>query len=329
MSLRPLLIGLAFALATHPAAAQLGADAQRDFTEYENFAPHRAFVVSQDGRATWWAGARGADPAGAVERALKACTEANRPECRLHAVNNVPISPGGDWQSLAPPRLPEIGRLRAQPFWRNQGPSTAAGLIVWSHGYLLGADATTSAPQPWVGRFTRAGYDLYRFDREYINNWPNDASQLAEAVRAAKAMGYRRVLLTGQSAGGWASVAATMRGAPVDGVVAIAPAHHGTTKNMRDTTIARSDWQQLVRGIKRGRRVAVVNFKDDDYDVGGRMKDASDAFAAAGVEGLVLDEPAGHKGHGAGNSFPFARQYRDCLFAFIETGARQGPCAGP
>jgi len=139
-------------------------------------------------------------------------------------------------------------------------------------------------------------------------------------------MGYRRVLLAGQSAGGWVSLAATMRGAPVDGVIAVASAHHGELKDMRDPSIARSEWQRIVRGIKPGPRLVVVNFAEDTYDVGGRMDDALAAFAQNGVQADVIANPEGFKGHSAGNGITFARKFCACIQAFIETGSKQPPC---
>lgn len=84
--------------------------------------------------------------------------------------------------------MPAIGRLRPQPFWDNKGPRVAAGLIVSSHGYMSGRDGTNQAPQGRVANVTRQGYDLYRFDREWIRDWAGDATRLAEAVRQARAM---------------------------------------------------------------------------------------------------------------------------------------------
>lgn len=307
-------------------AQQLNAEAAKGFADYQNFAPQRALALSPEGKSFWWAGASGVDPTIAADGALKRCEEATKARCAVYAVNNVVLA-GRDWKSATPPPSAPIGRLRAQPWWQNRGPQAAAGLIVWSHGYMSGKDATGSAPQPHVGRFTAAGYDLYRFDREWIRDWPGDATALADAVRQAKTMGYRRVVLAGQSAGGWASMAATMRGAPVDGVISVAAAHHGYVKDMGDVSVARSEWQQIVRGIKPGPRLLVVNFADDIYDVGGRMADAQSAFSAAGVQAVVIDNPPGFKGHGAGNDFAFARKFGACIQAFIETGVRQPPCS--
>ena len=38
-----------------------------------------------------------------------------------------------------------------------------------------------------VTYFTTAGYDLYRFDRQYIRDWPGDATSLVDAVKQARA----------------------------------------------------------------------------------------------------------------------------------------------
>src|SRR5258705_1655861 len=111
-----------------------------------------------------------------------------------------------------------------------RGPQLATGLIVWSHGYLAGKNSAESAPQPWIGRFTRLGYDLYRFDREWIADWASDATALAAAVHKARELGYRRIVLAGQSAVAWVSLAALVRGAAVDCVISMSADHHGEGK---------------------------------------------------------------------------------------------------
>ncbi|MBV8392774.1 MAG: hypothetical protein JOY81_06290 [Alphaproteobacteria bacterium] len=316
---------VAVALAALPAAAQLKPEAQQAFENYQRLAPNRAFALSADGKSYDWAGAAGADPALAVIGVMKRCEERSKSACSLYAVNNIVLN-GRDWRESAPPPLPAIGRLRPEFYWQNKGPQAAAGLVVWSHGYMTGVDATTSAPQGQVANFTQQGYDFYRFDRQWIRDWPGDATALADAVRQAKAMGYKRVILAGQSAGAWVSLAATYRGAPVDGVIAVSPAHHGEVKDMRDISFARSEWQQIVRGIKAGPRVVVAIFKDDTYDVGGRTDDASAAFAASGVDSIVIAYPAGFVGHGAAGDRAFPLKFGTCINAFIETGARRPPC---
>lgn len=93
---------------------------------------------------------------------------------------------------------------------------------------------------------------------------------------------------------------------------------------MRDVTLASSEWQQIVRGIKHGPRLVVVNFAGDDYDVGGRMDDARAAFAASGVQALVIADPLQGPRRGGRRSFP--RKCGACINAFIEIGTHQAPC---
>jgi pimeloyl-ACP methyl ester carboxylesterase len=323
--LASLVTALAVATIAVPALAQLSANAQRSYEAYQLLAPHRAFAVAADGSPFDWAGSSGADPGKAVDGVLKLCEERSKGKCTLYAVNNVVLN-GRDWKAATPPPRPAIGRIRPEFYWDNKGPQATAGLIVWSHGYMQGVDATISAPQGQVSNFTMNGYDLYRFDRQWIRDWPGDATALVDAVRQAKSMGYRRVVLAGQSAGAWVSMAAAYRGAPVDGVISVSAAHHGEVVNMTDTTRARSEWQQVVRGIKPGPRFVVVNFKGDAYDVGGRMDDAKAAFAASGVDAVILSNPDGFNGHGAANGRPFPQKFGSCIYGFIESGTRAPPC---
>ena len=311
-----------------PLPPSFEAEAARSFADFQAFGPHRAFVTGAGGKASWVAGVGGPDPGNAVTSALKRCEERGYQPCTLHVVNNYTVT-GQPWRELVPARAadaPDIGRLRPEPYWSMRGPQLASGLIVWSHGYMAGKDSTGSTPQSWIGRFTRLGYDLYRFDREWIADWASDATALAAAVRKAREMGYRRILLAGQSAGAWVSLAALVRGAAIDGVIAIAAAHHGEVKAMPDTARARADWQHMIEALKPGPRIVLVNFADDAYDVGGRMADARTIVAKSGVDAVIIDDPAGFKGHGAASDPAFARKFGSCIQAFIETGGKRQPC---
>lgn len=322
-----LTVALAGTLAGWPAAAQLSAGTERAYETFLRLPPHRAFAVTTDGRGYGYvAGLAGPDPAAAVDKAMTSCRDVSHRACAAYAVNNVALH-GLPWQGAAPTALPTIGRLRPESFWANRGPRAAAGLIVWSHGYARGTDSEFHAPQGEVTYFTLQGYDLYRFDRKVILDWRRDAADLADAVREARAMGYRHVVLAGQSAGAWVSLAAAARSAPVDGVISVSAAHHGEVKDMRDPGFARSEWQKLVDGLRHGPRFVLVQFANDPFDVGGRMKIAAAAFVESGVQALIIDHPHGFEGHHAGAEAAFPQKFGACIDAFIETGARQQPCA--
>ncbi len=56
------------------------------------------------------------------------------------------------------------------------------------------------------------------------------------------------------------------------------------------------------------------------------MDDAKAAFAASGVDAVVISSPEGFSGHGAARDRPFPLKFGACIYAFIETGNRQPPC---
>ena len=124
-------------LVASPAAAQLSPQAKKVYADFERLGPNRAFMLSAKGEGFLWAGATGGDPGGAVERGLKYCEEQSKSACTLHTVNNIPLD-GRDWKTVAPPALPNIGRLRPQPWWQNRGPQAAAGLQGQIHQHRVG-----------------------------------------------------------------------------------------------------------------------------------------------------------------------------------------------
>lgn len=57
------------------AAPPLNSAAARSFADFQNFGPHRAFVLSPQGKPIWWAGTGGPDPGGVIAMALKRCAD--------------------------------------------------------------------------------------------------------------------------------------------------------------------------------------------------------------------------------------------------------------
>src|SRR5262245_17017741 len=96
-----LLATVAGIAAAQPAGTPLNAEAASSFSDFQNYGPHRAFVVGPDGKANWWAGAGGPDPGGAVASALKRCEERTKERCALHVVNNYTVT-NQDWRELVP-----------------------------------------------------------------------------------------------------------------------------------------------------------------------------------------------------------------------------------
>jgi len=221
-----------------------------------------------------------------------------------------------------------IGVLTAEPKNHNVGPQQAAGLVVYSHGYMSGLDHTASPTQPYVKHWWGHGYDGYRFNRRYILDPAADANTLVEAVRLARSLGYKRVVLTGQSAGAWTSIIAGSLGVQADGIIAISGSWHGKVKDQKDLTRVKSEWQRYVNAIRPGARYFIVKFLDDEYDVGGMLEAAKPIFVQHGVDAILLNYPPGFSGHHAADKNDFNGAYGKCMFKYIETGVRESPCIG-
>lgn len=228
--------------------------------------------------------------------------------------------------ALAKEGQPGFGRAISDPHFTNVGPEKAKGAFIWSHGHAPGVDSTVGKAYPIADDFFLANYDRFRFNRKYVVDWASDATELVGIVNQARAAGYKKIILAGQSAGAWISLAAVQRGAVVDGIVSLAAAHHGVTSKMRDISVAQYEWQVMIKSIRPGPRIVIVNFTADDYDVGGRGEFAKNTFAANGVQASIIDYPKGYVGHNAAKRPEFATEFSPCIIEFIETGVKKSPC---
>jgi hypothetical protein len=118
-----LVMGPAAMAGAQTTAPPLSAEATKSFADFENFGPHRAFVVGPDGKAAWWAGVGGPDPGNAVASAMRRCEERNKQGCVLYTVNNYTVT-GGEWRQLGHARhRPAAARtilVDARPAARNR-----------------------------------------------------------------------------------------------------------------------------------------------------------------------------------------------------------------
>lgn len=232
------------------------------------------------------------------------------------------------FNAFAASPAPNIGRLTPAPDVVIQGPQAAKGLIIWSHGYMPGVDATTSRTPEWIFEWPNNGYDFYRFNRKYVNSWISDARDLTNAVIEARRIGYKRIIIGGQSNGAWITLAAADNGAPVDGVIAMSPARQGNLKqNPAGIGLQSGEWDEIMQNQHAGPRFVIIIFKNDDYDAGGRIPKTRRLFAERGIDAILQDGPKSYEGHGAADTKHFANHYSKCLFSFIETGARSKNCS--
>lgn len=282
----------------------------------------------------------------AIEAAMRFCAERvkqakSNEACRLYAVNTRIVYPGHEFA------LPSLNITIGDFNFRNEyvflGPSHAKGVIVWQHGYNRRCvEARKNAAWSVVSRFNVAGWDVLRFDRDPCHDgdlaWIQ--SRLVESVPKLRQAGYRKIVLAGQSRGGWQSVEFLAKGQLtelVDGVLAFSPARHG--ENTEGARLrAPADWRRLMEGIRPKSFVFATVFFDSDPFVPEAVQQAKTARSELSDKGIrnaiiyeqdddiVLLRDGKRNGHSAASSSAFTNRYAACLIRFIETGEKTGAC---
>lgn len=283
----------------------------------------RAFAIGPGGAyAARSGGSRGEE----VERqALAACrrhTPGGEP-CTLWLRDLDIVAPGQAWAAPRPPEGLAFGDARRitlpDPRHLWWGPAAARGVLVWAHGRNAdGSDSRGTQPQAWVRHFNNAGYDVWRFDRDPAHDLTRAAAAwLREDLAALRRKGYRRVLVAGQSRGGWTALMALDTPGLAEVHIAIAPAALGEPGPEGQQRQQAALAGILAAARASAARVAVANFRDDPFD---GLPDAR-ADALRELDGrvaalLLIDRPEGILGHSVGASRAFAERYGACLFRF-------------
>jgi hypothetical protein len=346
--LRSLLLSLAVAFAPAPAAAQpdlpLLAPPDLPGLSPENRAGYARWLGQNLGRAIAFGpdGAQGAawgaaDVEAAKATALRNCQRraGGRP-CALYAVDLDIVAPGRAWSPpVRPPASVGIGSAMTweivpdqRYLWR--GPAAASGAIVFGHGRgLPDQDNRGRQPQPWVRHFNNAGYDVFRFDRHpNTDEERRAAAWLREGLAALRGLGYRAVVVSGQSRGGWNALQALSQPGLADAAIAIAPAAHGSGASLN-----LSGQTDQLRRIAReaaspAARVAFVQFALDPFsaDNDGRAAIVREVLGPRVAAVLVIDRPEGFTGHGAGGEWQFGERFGPCLLGFVTERAPRAAC---
>lgn len=217
------------------------------------------------------------------------------------------------------------------------GPEVAAGVLFWSHGVSGRHVQWKGKPLRFVRKFAQEGWDVIKVNRNNLHEggWAISGSKhiadLQERARKARAEGYKRIILGGQSYGGAISLEAARAPGIADGVIAIAPGHGSDACGGGSGTARRADNlpRQLREALERNAAPrTVLMVADGDECVGFNKPHASyrETLKASGASFVFLDDTMPIRGHFAGNTRQFDAWYGDCLLEFL--GTEQKPRAG-
>jgi hypothetical protein len=323
--LAPLLALLAGPALAQPAVLNIGAVPGLDAAgraSYRNWLDAnvpRAIAIGANGRVGWGAGGGSLEIARA--RALERCGEQGGKDCAIYAENLAVVWPSRS----APPPPPPPATLISQfsykftpdPRFIWWGPQAARGIYVWANGYGP-SDLDGPQPQPHVRPFNNAGYDVVRFDRYAMSDERDRAAGwLRDALAEFRRMGYRNVIVGGQSRGAWNALQMLQYPGLADAVVAVSPASHGSGDNS-DLLAQADDLRSLIADIPPNRaRLAFVQFAGDPYASDEDAREQTIERLRPRLDALLtLDRPEGLSGHFAGTTAAFGQRYGECLLHF-------------
>ena len=200
------------------------------------------------------------------------------------------------------------------------GPDRANGIIIWNHG-ISGTNPSWRAPAPPAFRLLQArGWDVIMLKRhnlaETMPGGPLNRSveRTLQEAAAQRKLGYRKVVLAGQSFGGYVTLEAIDTSPDVFAAIALAPGVRSTSADSRfDATAI----EQILQHARVG-RLALVFPKDDAlFRNTARGERAQPILARRHFPYLMVDETSEITGHGGGVTGRFALRYGLCLAEFL------------
>ncbi len=215
------------------------------------------------------------------------------------------------WLAVADPGAPLLG------------PQHALGAVVWAHGAQLDYDGSLSPSPPYLRTLRTGGWDTFRYNRRTGSDAFEDSSVgLVRQVANLKRRGYRRIVLAGQSFGGWLAVMVAGMSADVDAIVVTSPAAFGTYTPLNPASWLRNatELYPLLQAVRRA-RVMIFYFAGDELDPGGRGPLSRDILSILQVPNLVVDRPklGVATDHFTAGTTLFDRAYGKCILRFIST----------
>jgi len=294
----------------------------------------RAVAIAPGGKIGWFGGGPRDTIETVREKALQQCVAKGAPGCALYAENLDVVWPGQQFPPTPPPG-PLLNTWNyafvpdARFIWH--GPASARGVLVWGHGYGgTESESRGIQPQAHVRPLNNAGYDVVRFDREAMSDSRDRAAGwLRDGLQEMRRLGYRSIIVGGQSRGGWNSLQVLDTPGLADVVIAVSPAAHGSGGSTNLSAQA-DDLRAVMGAVAPSRtRVAFVQF-NGDFFIGDADRRAELLRSVAPRLGalLLIDRPDGLNGHGAGNSFDFGQRFGDCLMHFALDPLPPRSCPG-
>ena len=201
------------------------------------------------------------------------------------------------------------------------GPQRAHGLILWNHG-ISGTTESWKAPAPPMLRLLQVrGWDVIMIKRHNLaEGGPSGpltrtVKRTLDEAAARKQAGYKKIVLAGQSFGGYVTMEALDTSPDIDAAIAFAP---GVRASGATGALDSSIIERILQRVRVG-RLALVFPKDDTlFGSIARGERTRPILAKRDFPWLMVDETAEEiRGHGGGVTSRFALRYGTCVSDFL------------
>ncbi|MDO8479001.1 MAG: alpha/beta hydrolase [Candidatus Rokubacteria bacterium] len=200
------------------------------------------------------------------------------------------------------------------------GPAKASGIVIWNHG-IFGTSVQYAGPVPPVFRLLQSrGWDVVKIARNNLGETSIEQSlyqgiqRTVDEITVWRREGYARVILAGQSFGGYITLDAAESSKDIYGVVAMAP---GVTTRGGGGRFDAGTTERTLGRLSVERLVLILPRNDQLFNSVARGPGAVAALAGRAGSSLLLDERYDIVEHGGGTTGKFAIKYGPCLVQYV------------
>lgn len=204
------------------------------------------------------------------------------------------------------------------------GPERAQGVVIWNHG-ISGTNPSWRAPAPPAFRLLQArGWDVIMLKRHHLaETMPGgpltrSVERTLQEAAGQRKLGYRKVVLAGQSFGGYVTLEAIDTSPDIFAAIALAP---GVRSSGADGRFDPTTIEQILQRARVGRLALVFPMNDTLFGTNTRGERAQPILARREFPYLLIGETGGITGHGGGVTGRFALRYGLCLAEFLAAPA--------
>jgi pimeloyl-ACP methyl ester carboxylesterase len=198
------------------------------------------------------------------------------------------------------------------------GPDRANGVVIWNHGISGTSESWMALAPPALRLLQGRGWDVFMLKRHHAAETENTlyrtVQRTLQEAATLKKSGYRKVVLAGQSFGGYVTLEAVDTSPDIDAAIAFAPGVRASGATGRlDPSIT----ERILQRAKVGRLALLFPQNDALFGYLVRGESAQTILSRRALPYLLVDETGGISGHGGGMTGRFALRYGLCLADFL------------